>query len=285
MVVGLSRTVLEQYRYVSRFDSPYDAHRSGVAIDLYPNGQEAPSPVAGVVRSTARVTARSRPYAIDTDVVTVIETDKHLARILHVDPEVEPGETVGVGDRLGRLLRSGYFGPWVEDHIHLEFRSRDADVRRARGSLPIDIELPVEPVTWDGSGRVIELAPSYAVLDRPGGQRVDDTFYGLATDCGAAVDGGIAHYTGGGLHDLTGGPVSVLGERVGTASPDPGRGSLSRIWWNAVTITANGAPIRGLGCRLWRGGHGGVTLVQPEADFSLGEHVQVAVTPAGRERS
>lgn len=281
MTVRLPAAALAPFRRLSLFDSPYAAHRTGHAIDLYPGGRRAPSPVAGTVTCQRRVRAPTRSYAAPTDVLTVIDTGEHQARLLHVDPAVAPGDEVAVGDDLGRLIRSGYFGPWVDDHVHLELRPAGADPLRASGSLPIALDVPIARATWDGTGAVTELAPSYATLDAPTHPAPEDGgFAGIAAGGGGVLDGGLVHYDGGGLHDGEPGPVGLLGERVGTARAGPERSSPALVEWNEVAVTADDRPIRGLACQLWRPGAGGVTLVQPRASLALGDRVTVDVTPA-----
>ena len=62
-MVELPSSVLGRYRYWSLYNSPYDAHNQGCAIDLYPDGQTALSPVAGRVVETRTVHALPKPYA------------------------------------------------------------------------------------------------------------------------------------------------------------------------------------------------------------------------------
>ena len=153
-----------------------------------------------------------------------------MARILHVDPTVAAGDRVAVGDRLGTLVRAGFFAPWVADHLHLGFRARDADPYRAAGSLPLELDLALrlDPVAWDGTGQVRASGETYAVLDRPVHPAPGEAFAGLgATDAAGAtvgiLDGGLPHYDGGGLVGRAGGhgtehTVRLLGTPVGTAT-------------------------------------------------------------------
>jgi len=161
-MVTLDGDVLARYPRASFYNSPYPAHDAGCAVDLYPDGvaerseatesvsrvaassaadwretagraTRAPSPVAGEVVETRTVRCPPQPYAADNDHLVVVDTGEYLARILHVEPAVEPGDCVDVGDDLGRLVRSGFFAPWVANHIHLGFRERDGDAVRASG--------------------------------------------------------------------------------------------------------------------------------------------------------
>ncbi|PSP74551.1 hypothetical protein BRC86_05620 [Halobacteriales archaeon QS_3_64_16] len=181
MAVPLSADVLSQYERFSLYNSPYVAHDRGCAIDLYPGPEtdRAPSPVAGEVLDTRTVEAPPKPYAAAQDHLILVDCGKHIARILHVDPAVEPGDRVAVGDSLGKLVRAGFFAPWVSNHIHLGFRERDANPYRASGSLPIVPEVSIEALAWNGSGTVTETGETYAILDSPAHPH-PGTFAGIA---------------------------------------------------------------------------------------------------------
>ncbi|WP_200531350.1 hypothetical protein [Halorubrum sp. LN27] len=286
MTVTLPPSVLDRYRRFSRFNSPYPAHDDGCAIDLYPDGETGVSPVAGVVRETRTVGCPDRPYAADEDHLIVVELDDDwcrrtgaatgtLARILHVIPEVSPGEHVAVGDALGPLTRSGFFGRWVDDHVHLGFRPPGANALRASGSLPVDVDVPVEPVQWDGTGAVVERGPTHVVLDAPNHPSPGLRFAALASDDGVPLDGGLAHYAGGGAFDALpdGTALSLWGTRVGVAR---GRG----VAWKPLDVLANGERVTGLSLFADRDGAVGAKLVCPDRPFALGETVSLALAPS-----
>ncbi|ELZ42201.1 hypothetical protein C471_04145 [Halorubrum saccharovorum DSM 1137] len=286
MAVTLPSAVLDRYRRFSRFNSPYPAHDDGRAIDLYPDGETGVSPVAGVVRETRTVGCPDRPYAADEDHLIVVElgddwcrrtgaTPGTLARILHVIPEVSPGDRVAVGDPLGPLTRSGFFGRWVDDHVHLGFRPPSTNAVRASGSLAVDVDVPVEPVRWDGTGTVVERGPTHVVLDAPTHPDPGRRFAALASDDGVPLDGGLAHYAGGGAFDALadGTPVSLWGTRVGVAR---GRG----LAWEPVDVLANGERAVGLSLFAARDGEFGAKLVCPDRRFELGETVSLALAPS-----
>lgn len=287
-MVTLDGDVLARYPRVSLYNSPYPAHDAGCAVDLYPETARAPSPVAGTVVDTRTVTCPSKPYAADEDHLVVVDTGERLARVLHVDPAVDVGDSVAVGDDLGAMVRSGFFAPWVSNHLHLGFRAPDQDPVRASGSLPLDLDVPVEPVPWDGTGTVVETGDTYALLDAPEHPAPGEGFAGVATDDGAALDGGFPHYEGGGAipaatADRVGDPASLPngGDAVvsflGTAVGDRTDGRT--VAWRDCTVTANGAPIHGLS--LWLGvDRLGVKLVAPDRDFGVGDRVAVGVRVA-----
>ena len=278
-VVTLGADVLDRYAAFSRFNSPYPAHDEGRAIDLYPS-DGAPSPVAGEVVETRTARAPDRPHAEDHDYLIVVDTGTHLARLLHVEPAIAVGDWLDVGDPLGRTIRSGYFAPWVDDHVHLGFRRRDADPVRASGSLPVEVDVAVEPVAWDGRGTVVERDDTYVVLDAPGHPAPGERFAGIAadghdgSDGGGAVDGGLPHYPGGGLSGGVDGTVAVAGVAVGTAND-------GLVSWDEVTVLANGTPVTGLSFACHRERLGAKLVSWDGVPARVGEEVTVKVRRGG----
>ena len=219
-MASLPAAVLDRYERFSRYNSPYPAHDAGCAIDLYPGTDRAVSPVSGTVRSIRSVRCPDRPYAASEDHLLLVDCGPHVARMLHVDPDVEVGERVDVGDRLGTLVRSGFFGRWVDNHVHLGFRRPGQNLYRASGSIPIDLGVSVTGLEWDGRGTVVEAGQTYVRLDSPSG-RGRRGFAALADDDGVGLDGGLVHYGGGGTFATAEGERSLLGTPIGEAD---GRG-------------------------------------------------------------
>ncbi|MFB6295640.1 MAG: hypothetical protein ABEH66_02220 [Halobacteriales archaeon] len=274
-MVTLSESLLGRYAAVSLYNSPYRAHDEGRGVDLYPGDGSAPSPVSGEVIATETVRAPFRPGVADQDHLVVIDTGERLARILHVDPAVEAGDRLAVGDDLGETVRTGYFDPWVDDHLHLGFRPPGADPVRASGSLPVDLDAPIEPVAWDGTGEVHGREETYAVLDAPTHPAPGEAFAGVAAG-GGALDGGLPHYERGGVlggDPESDAPVALAGTTVGTSD---GRS----VDWDAVEVSANGTPILGLSLALWRD-RIAVTLVSRGDLPAPGESVTVGIEPRG----
>lgn len=268
-MVTLSGSVVSRYERFSRYNSPYPAHDRGCAIDLYPgeNGGPAPSPVAGEVIDTRTVRCPPKPYAVDTDHLILLDTGDHVARILHVDPAVEPGDAVAVGDSLGRLVRSGFFGRWVDDHIHLGFRAPDANPYRASGSLPLAVDCDVAPLAWDGTGEIVEIGETHIRLDAPAG---GDGFVALASDEGVPLDGGLVHYTGAGTFAPASGALSLLGTEVVTPSEDG-------IEWRDVAVTVDGVRATGLSLFASRVEFGAKLVFHEGHEFAVGEPVRVDI--------
>ncbi|MFP9190650.1 hypothetical protein ACLI4Q_03140 [Natrialbaceae archaeon A-CW1-1] len=302
--VTLGLDVLERYTRFSLYNSPYPAHDDGCAIDLYPgtlrDGRttEAPSPVSGTVLETRTVRAPPKPYAPEHDHLILIECDGSgpleglVARVLHVDPIVEAGMTVEAGDSLGRLVRAGFFAPWVDNHLHVGFRTPEQHLHRATGSLPIELGLEVTPLEWDGTGTVVETGETYAVLDAPRHPDPGNGFVGIAADCGSVLDGGIPHYDGGGVlgqdsdRDRDNGDggsrlngesdVRLNGDRLGVSQ---GR----TVTWDDVTVTVDDTPITGLSCFCARDDGFGAKLICPNRPFEVGSDVRVRVERTGNE--
>ncbi|WP_256685939.1 hypothetical protein [Halococcus qingdaonensis] len=282
MAVTLSADALSPYRRFSLYNSPYVAHERGCAVDLYPDpgfgpatdGDRsiAPAPVAGEVLDTRTVRAPSKPYAAANDHLVLVDTGEYVARILHVEPSVAAGDTLAIGDEMGRLVRAGFFAPWVDNHVHLEFRGPDANLSRASGSEPLAVGAEIEGLDWDGVGEVVESGATYAVLDAPTHPAPGERFVGIASDEGAVLDGGLVHYAGGGAHGDRDGPISLFGQEVGRAT---GRD----VSWNDLEIMANGAPITGLSLFCARDTFG-AKLICPEREFAVGERVRLELRPS-----
>ncbi len=307
-VAVLPATLLDRYRRFSLYNSPYAAHDEGCAVDLYPERGTAPSPVAGEVTTVRSVSAPPKPYAADEDHLIVVATDDTRdatadglltppdarVRVMHVDPDVAVGDRVAVGDSLGETVRSGFFAPWVGDHIHVGVRPPDANPLRATGSMPMALgpDVALAALPWDGRGRVVETGDCYVALDAPAHPAAGDRLAGIAAGVGGPVgtdgattalaDGGLVHYDGGGVfptegteRSLAGDPVFVAGRRVGTVAPD-GR----TVAWRDLTVTLDGDPVTGVS--LYAGhDHAGAKVVGPDLAAAVGDEVRVELVPPG----
>ena len=285
MPVSLPSSVVGRYERFSRYNSPYPAHDGGRAVDLYPADETAVSPVAGVVRETRTVGCPSRAYAASTDHLIVVDLADEwcltagvaagtVARVLHVDPAVSAGDRIAVGDTLGRLTRSGFFGRWVANHLHLGFRPPGADAVRASGSLTVAVDADVAGVAWDGTGTVVETGPTHVVVGGPDHPEPGDRFAALASDEGVPLDGGLCHYAGGGTfrEEPVPAAVSLWGTRVGTRTEQG-------LEWEPVDVVVDGARVVGLS--LFAGiDDFGVKVVCPDHDLVVGDRVTVGTEPS-----
>ncbi|WP_276258533.1 hypothetical protein [Haloglomus litoreum] len=289
----LGDALLARYPRFSLYNSPYPAHDLGCAVDLYPDREDevAPSPVAGTVLDIEERRVPAKEYAEVTDTVLLVAVDEAatpgltldgneydeewVARVLHVDPSVVPGDEVEPGQPLGRLVRSGFFAPWVANHLHLELRHRGANLLRARGSprLALDTDVAITPVGWDGHGTVVEAGKTYVRLDRPASP--GSGWAALASDDGAPLDGGLPHYAGGGRFGSSAPrdeyPVSLLGQRVGVVRDRD-------VEWADVAVRLDGEPVTGLSLFVGRE-ELGAKVVARGHDHAVGDEVQVDVVP------
>lgn len=298
-----------------------------------------PSPVAGTVRETRSVRGPSRPYAAERDHLVLIDVDPAasglrvreagpaggasdpagagpadaggpngggtgrdrdlVARVLHVDPGVAAGDRVAVGDPLGETVRSGFFAPWVADHLHLGLRPADRNLRRAAGSIRLSLDVRVEPLRWEGTGRVAAAGETYVALDAPAHPAPGERWVGVGgetgrageagreagrsarSEGGVALDGGLPHYSGGGAH---GAERRTDGCRtVSLAGTPVGRTDGRTVRWRDVTVTANGHPMTGISLAVGRDAAFGVKLVSRAGHpFGVGDRVAVSVEPGRR---
>ncbi len=271
-MVVVSADVLRRYERFSLYNSPYPAHDFGCAIDLYPGDDEADAPVSGEVLATRTVRCPEKPYAVSEDSLILVDCGTHIARILHVDPTVKPGETIEIGDSLGRLIRSGFFGRWVDNHLHLGFRHPEQNLQRASGSLPIELELSVSGIPWDGTGNVLEVGPTHVLLDSPSAD--SDGFVALASDEGDPLDGGLPHYTGGGVLQPSSGSVTLLGTTIGEID-----GDRRSVTWNDVAVYANRTRATGLSLFASQGTIGAKLVFHEGHEFEMNDHVSVRIEP------
>lgn len=292
LMIEVPARVLRQYRHWSLYNSPYDAHGQGCAIDCYPPSDAALSPVAGTVVDIQTVRAPPKPYAAEQDHLIVIDTadaraeapsyetrdDRAtLARLLHVDPTVEIGEYVAVGDELGSLVRAGFFAPWVDNHIHLGFRDRETNPVRAAGSLPVTVGVDPLPMEWDGRGTVVETGETYALLDQPGHPAPGERFAGIATADGTGIlDGGLPHYETGGRVPTAGGEIPSGERSVRLLDTCLGTTDSRTIRWTELTVSVNETPITGLSLFPTQESVG-VKLICPEKTIPLGCEVEVRI--------
>jgi murein DD-endopeptidase MepM/ murein hydrolase activator NlpD len=204
------------------FNSPFPAHKANTGVDIYPGdgfGGEAPSPVDGEVVLIRRVKAPEGHgfTAADHDTVVVLrnkDNSETVTKLLHIDPLVEVGDTVRVGDPVGLTLRSGYYGWGTSPHIHTEIRD-PRDPIRARGGYNLDlIEVPKgDPVDMI-AGAVVHLQPEFALIEL---ESLGSGLVGTVNGEPATLDGGIPYYDWMGAHLLdppSSGTIELLGTPI-----------------------------------------------------------------------
>jgi hypothetical protein len=271
-MVVVSADVIRQYERFSLYNSPYAAHDAGCAIDLYPGDDVAISPVAGTVRAVRTVRCPAQPYAVSEDHLILVDCGTHVARMLHVEPGVDVGDRVEIGDRLGTLIRSGFFGRWVDDHIHLGFRRPEQNHYRASGSLRIEPDVSISGIAWDGTGTVVEAGETHVRLDAP--IHAGSGFGALADDGGVPLDGGLPHYSGGGVLRTAGGERSLLGTTIGTVD-----GWKRDVTWADVAVYANDRRATGLSLFAAQRPFGAKVVFHAGHEFSAGDELTVRIEP------
>ena len=102
--------------YFSFANSPYYSHRVLSAVDIYPpmdSGGSISAPFDGKLIYYKVVYGEH---------VAGFAVEDFYVRVLHVEPAVKVGESVSVGDLLGRCRYSSTFLPWTDPHAHIEAR-------------------------------------------------------------------------------------------------------------------------------------------------------------------
>jgi hypothetical protein len=250
---------------ITYFNSPYYGHHHRVAVDLYPeteHGGIALSPVDGeVVKVHTFHAPRSRHFTAPTREQLLLlrarRSDQYI-RLLHIETHHTGGETIRVGDALGRLIRSGFFHFWTGPHVHVEVR-RAANLLRAKGSLsmlPWNPEPTIEgqtglaPLTIAAVTREHLLLHSRSILKIGAYSGV-----GCTVDAHPAIlEGGIPHYAHGGVHMAThqgctpGATVRLDGVPLGRVSEVHGHVATFKV--EPVEMRINELPIRGLSLLL-----------------------------------
>ena len=266
------------------FNSPFPAHKANASVDIYPGEvfrEITPSPVSGEVVLIRKVKAPSGSGfdAADHDTVILIKNAENLdtmTKILHIDPLVEVGDIVHIGDPIGLSLRSGYYGWSTSPHMHVEVRS-PMDPIRARGGYSLNtvdlaIGKPVEEIT----GEVIYLQPEFVYL------RLNSRGSGLVgtvNDEPAILDGGIPYYGWMGAHienapdsgtiELLSVPIADVTERFHHSCKGTSRD---------YRFTVNSKPILGLSLTLILDDVPLVKLIPLKKNglnFDLGERVEI----------
>jgi hypothetical protein len=209
------------------YNSPYPAHRFMTAVDIYPNlklGGSAPSPIDGEIIKVRRV--KSPPGrgfgAPEHDTVTIIKSTEdrgRVVKVLHVDTVLKEGEAIAVGQSLGPLIRSGYFGYHTPLHVHVEVRPQ-CDPLRVRGGYTINslLDLNDLSVTEELVGVVIASRRGYALI------KLNLRGSVVVADVGGVpgiLDGGVPIYGWFGAHTenpIKNRPVKLLGKTIGTVT-------------------------------------------------------------------
>ncbi|MCX8170544.1 MAG: M23 family metallopeptidase [Candidatus Bathyarchaeota archaeon] len=242
---------------LSFFNSPYFPHRNYAGIDIYLNlkfGEDALSPVSGEVVAIREVNFfEDRGFEhskVDYLIILrSLENKERLIKILHVKPEIKVGDKIAVGERIGTLIRSGFFDFWTDPHIHVEVREPGNPIR-ARGGYRIrrliDISKGCKNLLSRGhvEGVVIESRHEYSLIALN-----NDLEIGIPVNVGDGVgliEGGIPHYGFFGVHvdfiPKPGEKVIFLGENIGSVKSVFDGMCLAEV--SSVRFSLNGKPVR-----------------------------------------
>ncbi|MBD3172007.1 peptidoglycan DD-metalloendopeptidase family protein [Candidatus Bathyarchaeota archaeon] len=239
------------------FNSPYPSHKEITGVDIYPIGDFgalAPSPVEGEVILERRVRApKGNGFkASDHDTVIIIKNRDNpdtVTKLLHVDPIIETGEWISVGDPIGRTLRSGYYGWGTSPHVHVEIRD-PLDPIRARGGYRMNlIDKPMGYPVEELTGIVVHTQPEYAMIE------IGSKCLGLVgtiNDLPAVLDGGIPYYGWLGAHmddAPESGTINLLGKPIAYIIESFHKSCKAKC--RDYRFMINEKPILGLSLTLW----------------------------------
>jgi hypothetical protein len=272
--------------WFSFFNSPYPAHRLLTGIDIYPGlrfGEIAPSPVGGRLIAVREIrTPRGRFFEdVGYDIVVLMESVENpgkVVKLLHVEPTLRIGDTVEVGEELGRLIRSGYFHFWTDPHIHIEVREPSDPLRvrgghRLRRLIKPRIRDPPEKL----EGRITLIKPEYALLTLDG---LDGGLTARVGDVPVLLDGGIPHYKWLGFHTdrlLMNGSVELCGQPIAVVEENYEGCALARC--GGLRFEVKGRSV-GLSLYLSMGLEASVKLVPPRPgalEVEEGEEVSIEI--------
>jgi hypothetical protein len=154
--------------------SPYPSHVQGGAVDIFGSrefGAPVISPVAGEVTLIDKSNVgKSRHFESPPhDYIIAIKSQGICARILHVEPEVEVGDTIEVSERLGGYIRTPLLPFWSYPHAHVEVKDCK-DVEHPQETFPVE---PIVKGNYKGpknkdltsfSGKVKLFTPNYILI-------------------------------------------------------------------------------------------------------------------------
>lgn len=259
--------------YFSYFNSPYIGHSLGSAIDIYPSHQEwggdVESPVSGRIVKIKKM-KMGRPKQFPTDeydfAIGILpeSSDTKIVRIMHCIPTVAEGDSVDLGDSLGKSLRSRYFNYWTGPHYHVEILHLES-FQRSSQSLPLELDYQFDSSQINPSRDSVEFIINTVTDDNIIGYAKNLGFssirdlYGLAasvSDRGdvGILDGGLSHYKIGGVIGTGSLPegelVSLNGSAIGSIS-DVKSGASLFLRGPSLFAFLDNIELRGLSCFIY----------------------------------
>ncbi len=259
--------------YFSYFNSPYIGHDIGSAIDIYPHHQEwngdVLTPVTGkIVRIKKMKMGLPKKFPTnDFDYGIGIlpdESQSDTVRIMHCEPDVSEGESVNVGDCLGRAIRSRYFNYWTGPHYHVEIMPLGSFSRSSK-SYPLELGYKYESRAIQFFNEKLEFLVKSVSNDHVigyaenlGHTSIGDLIGLSATDENKQItgilDGGLSHYKIGGVIGSDdyrlGSHVHLRDSSVGTVSYTKSGASLFRRG-PLITAFLDQIELRGISCFIY----------------------------------
>ena len=266
------------------FNSPYPAHKENASVDIYPGdgfGGEMPSPVDGEVVHIRRLKAPEGHgfKAADHETVLIVENESNpetVTKLLHIEPVVEVGDRVCVGEPLGVTIRSGYYGWATSPHTHVEVRRPD-DPIRARGGYNLNlIEVPGGVPASEISGMVVHLQPEFALIKL---NPKNNGLVGTVNGEPATLDGGIPYCGWLGAHQMDApcsGTIELLGQPIADIT-EQFNNSCKGIC-REFHFTLGDQRLLGLSLVLWPSGEPSAKIIPSKInglDIEIGQWVEI----------
>ena len=183
-------------------------------------------------------------------------------KFLHINPSIDIGQEIKVGDFLGKTIRNGYFAPWSSPHIHLEIRSKEDAIRASGGksfSLYVDRFNHEDEILEQDDVDIIPVTIESVYTEYFLARFPDYLYYKVSPYIGVKgsnrnipciIDGGIPMYNRGiaifnksfKADELT--PMNLIGKKIGTLWEQ--REQLGLFKFDQVKFYLNNLEIRGI---------------------------------------
>jgi hypothetical protein len=262
--------------FISYFNSPYYAHQRATALDIYTLNRDcnvAFSPVAGRVMKIHSFMPPGRAflqqhYPEQLIILASKNLQPRFIRLLHINSAVKVGDDIAVGDKLGTLIRSGFFNYWTDPHIHVDIRRR-GNLLRAKGSLlltPRPIHLPIsrlsDPLPSSGPDlTIVQVKREYILAKTTNALQINGVygFDGKVNTTLGLLDAGLPHYSYGGIHFnksihvAPGSSIRIGSQVVGTVMHTTPHYAMFQA--RSLNIYLNGQRVRGLSLYLYLNNH------------------------------
>ncbi len=259
--------------YFSYFNSPYIGHDIGSAIDIYPHHQEwngdVLTPVTGkIVRIKKMKMGQPKKFPTnDYDYGIGIRPDESQAdivRIMHCEPNSSEGESVIVGDCIGKVIRSRFFNFWTGPHYHVEIMPLESFSRSSK-SYPLELGYKFESKTIQSSKGKIDFLVKSVSNDHVIGYAENLGYSSIGNLLGLSatneekqrtgiLDGGLSHYKIGGVIGTDtmklGSHVHLRDSSVGAVRHTKSGASLF-MRGPSITTFLDQTELRGISCFIY----------------------------------